>query len=34
MSTFTAMEPARPFFIILTLVFIALGYRKLYIVSA
>jgi mercuric ion transport protein len=33
MSTFTAMEPARPFFIILTLVFIALGYRKLYMAS-
>jgi len=30
MSTLTAMEPARPFFIILTLVFMALGYRKLY----
>jgi len=30
-STLTAMEPARPFFIILTLVFIALGYRKLYL---
>jgi mercuric ion transport protein len=29
-STLTAMEPARPFFIILTLVFMALGYRKLY----
>jgi len=31
MSTLTAMEPARPFFIILTLVFMALGYRKLYL---
>ena len=30
MSTLTAMEPARPFFIILTLVFMALGYSKLY----
>ncbi|MBS3951666.1 hypothetical protein GO003_025810 [Methylicorpusculum oleiharenae] len=30
MSTLTAMEPARPFFITLTLVFMALGYRKLY----
>jgi mercuric ion transport protein len=29
-STLTAMEPARPFFIILTLVFLVLGYRKLY----
>jgi mercuric ion transport protein len=31
MSTLTAMEPARPFFIILTLAFMALGYRKLYL---
>lgn len=30
MSTLTAMEPLRPFFIILTLVFMVLGYRKLY----
>jgi mercuric ion transport protein len=30
MSTLTAMEPARPFFIVLTLVFMALGYRRLY----
>lgn len=30
-STLTAMEPARPFFIILTLIFIGLGYRKLYL---
>ncbi|HEY8095670.1 MAG TPA: mercuric transporter MerT family protein [Methylobacter sp.] len=30
MSMLTAMEPARPFFIILTLIFMALGYRKLY----
>nr|WP_305910240.1 mercuric transporter MerT family protein [Methylomarinum sp. Ch1-1]MDP4521441.1 mercuric transporter MerT family protein [Methylomarinum sp. Ch1-1] len=32
-STMTAMEPARPFFIILTLIFIGLGYRKLYLAS-
>jgi mercuric ion transport protein len=31
MSTLTAMEPPRPFFIILTLFFIALGYRTLYL---
>jgi mercuric ion transport protein len=31
MSTLTALEPVRPFFIILTVVFIALGYRKLYL---
>lgn len=31
MSTLTAMESVRPFFIILTLFFIALGYRKLYL---
>ncbi|MBS4053081.1 MAG: hypothetical protein KGZ69_18035 [Methylomonas sp.] len=31
MSTLTGLEPARPFFIILTLVFMALGYRKLYL---
>ena len=31
-STLTAMEPARPFFIILTLIFIAFGYRKLYLI--
>jgi mercuric ion transport protein len=30
MSTFTIMEPARPFFIMLTIVFMGLGYRKLY----
>lgn len=30
-STLTAMEPVRPFFIILTLIFIGLGYRKLYL---
>jgi mercuric ion transport protein len=33
-STLTAMEPARPFFIILTLVFMALGYRKLYLMPS
>nr|WP_020485848.1 mercuric transporter MerT family protein [Methylomonas sp. MK1] len=31
MSTLTGLEPVRPFFIILTLVFMALGYRKLYL---
>ena len=31
MSTLTALEPVRPFFIILTLLFIGLGYRKLYL---
>lgn len=30
LSSLTAMEPVRPFFIILTLVFMVLGYRKLY----
>ena len=30
-STLTSMEAVRPFFIILTLVFIGLGYRKLYL---
>ena len=30
-STLTSMEPVRPFFIILTLIFIGLGYRKLYL---
>ncbi|OAI02016.1 hypothetical protein A1332_16735 [Methylomonas methanica] len=30
-STLTAMAPARPFFIILTLIFVVLGYRKLYL---
>jgi len=30
-STLTALEPARPFFIILALIFIGLGYRKLYL---
>ncbi len=31
MSTLTALEPVRPFFIILTLLFMGLGYRKLYL---
>jgi mercuric ion transport protein len=31
MSTLTSMESVRPFFILLTLVFIGLGYRKLYL---
>lgn len=31
MSTLTALEPIRPFFIILTLIFMGLGYRKLYL---
>jgi len=30
-STLTSMESVRPFFIILTLIFIALGFRKLYL---
>lgn len=30
-STLTALEPPRPFFIILTLILIGLGYRKLYL---
>lgn len=30
-SNLTSMESVRPFFIILTLVFIGLGYRKLYV---
>ena len=33
MSSLTAMEPVRPFFIILTLIFMALGYRKLYLTT-
>jgi len=33
MSTFTSMETVRPYFIILTLIFIGLGYRKLYLIS-
>jgi len=32
MSTLTSMETVRPFFLILTLVFIGLGYRKLYLI--
>ncbi len=32
MSTLTSMEAVRPFFILVTLIFIALGYRKLYLV--
>ena len=31
MSTLTSMEAVRPFFFILTLIFIGLGYRKLYL---
>jgi mercuric ion transport protein len=31
MSTLTSMESVRPFFILLTLVLIGLGYRKLYV---
>jgi mercuric ion transport protein len=31
MSTLTSMESVRPFFILLTLVLIVLGYRKLYV---
>lgn len=31
MSTLTSMESVRPFFILLALVFIGLGYRKLYV---
>ncbi len=34
MSTLTALEPVRPFFILLTLIFIALGYRKLYLIPS
>jgi mercuric ion transport protein len=30
MSTLTSMQAVRPFFFILSLIFIALGYRKLY----
>jgi mercuric ion transport protein len=30
-STLTTLEPVRPFFIILTLIFVGLGYRKLYL---
>ena len=32
MSTLTSMETVRPYFIILTLFFIGLGYRKLYLI--
>ncbi|PTN07645.1 mercuric ion transport protein [Nitrosomonas aestuarii] len=32
MSTLTSMETVRPFFLILTLIFIGLGYRKLYLI--
>jgi mercuric ion transport protein len=32
MSTLTSMETVRPFFLVLTLVFIGLGYRKLYLI--
>ncbi len=31
MSTLTSMETVRPFFLVLTLFFIILGYRKLYL---
>jgi mercuric ion transport protein len=31
-STLTSFEPVRPFFIILTLVFVGLSYRKLYLI--
>jgi mercuric ion transport protein len=34
MSTLTSMEAVRPFFIVLTLIFIGLGYRKLYLQPA
>ena len=33
MSTLTSMETVRPFFILLTLILIGLGYRKLYVLS-
>ena len=32
MSTLTSMAIVRPFFIIITLIFIGLGYRKLYLI--
>lgn len=32
MSTLTSLETVRPFFLILTLVFIGLGYRQLYLI--
>lgn len=31
MSTLTSMEPTRPYFIALTLIFIILGFRRLYL---
>ncbi len=31
MSTLTSMEAVRPFFFVITLIFIGLGYRKLYL---
>ena len=31
-STLTTMEPLRPFFILLSLLFIGLGYRQIYII--
>lgn len=34
MSTLTSMESIRPFFLILSLIFIALGFRKLYLIPA
>ena len=34
MSMLTSMESVRPFFIILTLIFIALGFRKLYLMPS
>ena len=34
MSTLTSMESIRPFFLILSLFFIALGFRKLYLLPA
>ncbi len=32
MSTLTSMETVRPFFFIISLIFIGLGYRKLYLI--
>lgn len=34
MSTLTSMESIRPFFLILSLIFISLGFRKLYLIPA
>ncbi|MEE9395786.1 MAG: mercuric transporter MerT family protein [Methylococcales bacterium] len=34
MSTLTSMASVRPFFLIITLIFIGLGYRKLYLTPA